>query len=1226
MLQDCLKQTGSYSIISHISSDSNDYLETRNTIKFVAKAFKNINGTSVIPAQLSLSKIEYYENIQDMNEQFEKTIKENSLIIHQISDDVTNMLNYLKSVEINECGSASSSPVSEKSPTPRVKFADSVKNSTDSENKEDSISIGNNTITDLKQIFDILRTVKLNYTSTQERLKESNRKLQKYTAENIVLTTTLDQIKDDINNMTLEYQTFVQTSEANIKILNLNHENEMNQQQELFNNEKAQLLTSLNEKMDSLSDITIRHQILNEEKLNLENQYENLVYVNNELIISLNTIKADLEISRKQKDLMESTLNKERKNNVMKISELTASIDNYKRSIKNLESDVDVLVGKRSELETTISDLNSTIEELKATIENTNQNRDKLEKSLDEVKYDLKNAKELLVKQKDEYEQQIQYNNKRISELNQNNIEKLKDSENIINQLKNIRKELALRIKNLEKENTTLNKSLEEQTHLYEQQKLMTEDLTEDIDLLKEQSINRSELIKSLNEEIEKKVEDVKQKESELSLKSKECNELNVSLQNKEEEIKRLTEDIRHLSDVNNESKEQIAILEANVSEITQAMTNLKIEKTESKMNDLNVCSIEGMEDNDIIKLLEDLKQDMESETNNGPNSIEKLSIIIEQFNKMNNIIGNQKEHSQLLEEKCSLLENKIKVYENNNKELKNNLEEVRNSFKENEDKLELVKNELNQKSQNISKNGNYIKEAVTHIKEEKDKLVKEVVTMESEVQVLNDDLLNKNNELASTLQTVSELESKLQEKEEEMNKIQSKLEEYQFKYSQLQDDYHSLKDKSQIKIDSFRQRIVQAEEEKIECEKELNNERLLNENNKLEIEKLRKSLDRMSFDVRTKDLRRMRNLYESPIIRSATISTLNPNPPPHKPLPELPPNLTLKHSIPQAPNGSPEQSIPPSPTKSPDNSFVQSQNISSPQSPQTPKIMTSPLSLPRTPKMVTSPLTSPLSLPRTPQLITSPLASPRSLNLNITHTLSLPRLSQTIPLSEPPSPPPNPPPTQPLPVPQNHQIMERNNYLEKLVKEYKLKLEHVQNDNEHKLYQMKEYEEKIEETQNKFKQVMEEKDTKIAKLEEENVMSLTRKMIINNIQKQLDSTEKKLDNYKKENEFLRQRIKKMGLEEDELKKSMNQSKATLQSQINSLIEQVNQSEKSRIKMAEQLKSIVGDNGSKYYNSLFVMNEQIDDVEKKNENLFQTKNELEGYIKNLDNSKENMNI
>jgi len=51
MLQDCLQQASSYSIISHISSDLNDYLETRNTIRFVARAFKNINGTSIITAQ-----------------------------------------------------------------------------------------------------------------------------------------------------------------------------------------------------------------------------------------------------------------------------------------------------------------------------------------------------------------------------------------------------------------------------------------------------------------------------------------------------------------------------------------------------------------------------------------------------------------------------------------------------------------------------------------------------------------------------------------------------------------------------------------------------------------------------------------------------------------------------------------------------------------------------------------------------------------------------------------------------------------------------------------------------------------------------------------------------------------------------------------------------------------------------------------------------------------------
>ena len=51
MMQDCLQQSSNYSVISHISSDLNDYLETRNTIRFIARVFKNINDTSIISAQ-----------------------------------------------------------------------------------------------------------------------------------------------------------------------------------------------------------------------------------------------------------------------------------------------------------------------------------------------------------------------------------------------------------------------------------------------------------------------------------------------------------------------------------------------------------------------------------------------------------------------------------------------------------------------------------------------------------------------------------------------------------------------------------------------------------------------------------------------------------------------------------------------------------------------------------------------------------------------------------------------------------------------------------------------------------------------------------------------------------------------------------------------------------------------------------------------------------------------
>lgn len=78
------------------------------------------------------------------------------------------------------------------------------------------------------------------------------------------------------------------------------------------------------------------------------------------------------------------------------------------------------------------------------------------------------------------------------------------------------------------------------------------------------------------------------------------------------------------------------------------------------------------------------------------------------------------------------------------------------------------------------------------------------------------------------------------------------------------------------------------------------------------------------------------------------------------------------------------------------------------------------------------------------------------------------------------------------------------------------------------------------------YKQTLEAKDSKIAKLEEEIVMSLTRKMIIVDIRNQLNSAQKKLNNYKQENEFLHQRIKKMTDDEDNLKKSMNQAKTTL--------------------------------------------------------------------------------
>ncbi|KAG4096266.1 hypothetical protein H8356DRAFT_943315 [Neocallimastix lanati (nom. inval.)] len=225
---------------------------------------------------------------------------------------------------------------------------------------------------------------------------------------------------------------------------------------------------------------------------------------------------------------------------------------------------------------------------------------------------------------------------------------------------------------------------------------------------------------------------------------------------------------------------------------------------------------------------------------------------------------------------------------------------------------------------------------------------------------------------------------------------------------------------------------------------------------------------------------------------------------------------------------------------------------------------------------------------------------------------------------------PPNPPPQQPLPPLQPQQLVERNRYLEDLVQEYQMNIDQIQLDYNSKMIQLKDLEEKfdqrIEENQSKFKKVLEEKDSKIAKLEEEIVMSLTRKMIIVDIRNQLNSAQKKLGNYKQENEFLRQRIKKMTDEEEELKKSMNQAKATLQNQINSLIEQVNQSEQNRLKMAEQLKIAVGDKGSMYYTSLAVLSEQIVEVEKENERLYQKKNELEGQLKNLNKQDSSKNI
>ncbi|KAG4100262.1 hypothetical protein H8356DRAFT_988192 [Neocallimastix lanati (nom. inval.)] len=207
---------------------------------------------------------------------------------------------------------------------------------------------------------------------------------------------------------------------------------------------------------------------------------------------------------------------------------------------------------------------------------------------------------------------------------------------------------------------------------------------------------------------------------------------------------------------------------------------------------------------------------------------------------------------------------------------------------------------------------------------------------------------------------------------------------------------------------------------------------------------------------------------------------------------------------------------------------------------------------------------------------------------------------------------------------------MERNRYLEELVQEYQTNIDQIQLDYNSKILQLKELEEKfnqkLEENQNMYKQTLEAKDSKIAKLEEEIVMSLTRKMIIVDIRNQLNSAQKKLNNYKQENEFLRQRIKKMTDDEDNLKKSMNQAKTTLQNQINSLIEQVNQSEQNRMKMADQLKIAIGDKGSMYYTSLAVLSEQIIEVEKENERLYQKKNELEGQLKILNNRTDIKNI
>ena len=550
----------------------------------------------------------------------------------------------------------------------------------------------------------------------------------------------IQQIKQLNEDMKLKEEK-IKSLENNI---NLKKENEQKYLSEKNKSEKEKPQKDYDNLKNTIEELNKKsNEVKTKNKSENGSEFNGFEIITKDKVIETNQLKQEqLENIKENNKVIEEYSQKIIKPE-QEIEKTKIELDNSKKQIEEKEQLIGKLNEKITEIENNKNDklkeqtelnekLNNEIEKLKANLNENENNRIKIEEEKQKISKELSEEKYKKEQLTNEYHNKIKELNDKIN-LYENNRELEKDKEKtLLNQIEEFKLKFSELKKDIDEKNGELtnNKNLiKNKEDLIDTLQKKVNELDKEIkDKQNKETINEKSLVNQLNLELEQ----IKKNNSELLKERKEFEKKITELENEKErnlkKINQLESDILEIKNAKDEKSQ------TNETQLKQSQETLPINKDKNEnisdlLEEIRKLKEEDESNKKIIKELNSTKSELNNQINDLNTQVSKLDKQLKENTQKYSDLQNQFDKY-----KTSTTE-QIKNYDNQINKSKKDQAKLLKLIKESNDKLKnheiTIKNDQNEisnlKKQN-SENENVLKSQIEQIKDQYKKISEEEI------------------------------------------------------------------------------------------------------------------------------------------------------------------------------------------------------------------------------------------------------------------------------------------------------------------------------------------------------------------------------------------------------------------------------------------------------------------------------------------------------------------
>lgn len=374
---------------------------------------------------------------------------------------------------------------------------------------------------------------------------------------------------------------------------------------------------------------------------------------------------------------------------------------------------------------------------------------------------------------------------------------------------------------------------LEEIFELQASINLLKEDLEKKIQGLKD-SNKIANRLKKERDELDKKLRELQKKMKELQEK---CKRLEGELSENEldnlSELERLREENERLRAQKDDSG-----LDDRLKELEEQLRKQRELNKKLKQN-------QKAGDEDLLKQLEEMEEEYQ-------NKINELEEELKRLKDQNNLLKNQKAGDKDLLKQLEELEDQLKKLKEQNKRLKQNqqegVEDYENKIAELEAQIKQLKDENNRLRQNLKDSGDDLQNRILELEEKLKKQIEINRQLKLQADKDKNDYENKLQDLQDKLKKLDDMNKKLQDKLKGLkDEYELKIEEYETTIKKLQDQNKKLQaggDEYEEKIKELEFQLKKLKDENRQLKSDLKDEEDENENKLRDLENKNKRIE----------------------------------------------------------------------------------------------------------------------------------------------------------------------------------------------------------------------------------------------------------------------------------------------------------------------------------------------------------------------------------------------